>query len=177
VSIVTKKGDKGETGLFYGGRVPKNHPRPEAYGTVDEAMSALGLGRALATKDRVKEIAITVQKDLSIINVELATDLDHYEKIKGMGMVITKEMVDQLDAWVAELEAIVKLPPQFIVPGGSPGSAAFDLARTVIRRAERRAVGLYLDDMLENEQLLAYLNRASDLVFMLARYEDYEEAE
>ncbi len=177
MSITTKKGDRGETGLFYGGRVPKNHPRPEAYGTVDEAISTLGLGRAFATKPRVKEMVLAVQQDLSIVNVEMATDVMYYEKIQSMGMVITEETVAKISAWVTELESMVKLPPHFVVPGGSPASAALDQARTVIRRAERRAVDLYQQGLLTNEQVLAYLNRASDLVFMLARYEDYEGTE
>jgi cob(I)alamin adenosyltransferase len=174
VGIVTKTGDKGETSLFYGGRVPKDNPRPEAYGTVDEAISALGLARALAKKDRVKEIVLDLQRELSTVIVELATDCDYYNKIESKNLVVTEEMVGRLDGLVDELEQAVELPKHFIVPGACPASAALDLARTIIRRAERRVVGLHRDGMIENEDLLAYVNRASDLVFMLARYEEAE---
>jgi cob(I)alamin adenosyltransferase len=174
VGIVTKTGDKGETSLCYGGRVPKNSPRLEAYGTADEAISALGLARALSKKDRVKEIVLSLQRELSTVIVELATDRDYYDRIDSKNLVVTAEMVERLDGLVDELEQVVDLPKGFIVPGACPASAALDLARTIIRRVERRVVGLHRDKMIENENLLAYVNRASDLVFMLARYEEAE---
>lgn len=167
-----KKGDQGETSLLYGGRVPKSSPRPEAYGAVDEAMSALGLARALCNSARVREIVLSIQHDLSILAAELATELDHHDKLKEHNWVITAEMVDQLQQWIEQLEGEIQMPKQFIVPGATVGSGALDLARSIIRRAERRAVALRRRRMLKNENVLSYLNRAADLVFTLARYEE-----
>ncbi len=167
-----KKGDLGETSLLYGGRVPKSSPRPQAYGVVDEATSALGLARALCTQERVKEIVYKLQQDLSILAAELATELDHHDKLKEHNWVITAEMVDQLQQWIEQLEAQIQMPKQFIVPGATAGSGALDLARSIIRRSERQTVALYRRRMLKNENVLSYLNRAADLVFTLARYEE-----
>lgn len=169
-----KKGDKGETSLCYGGRVAKSSPRPEAYGTVDEAMSALGLARALSKKPKVRETVHSVQQDLSIVCTELATSTDYYDKLKSKNWVVTTEMVDRLEKLINDFEGEMAMPKMFVIPGASPGSAALHLARTFIRRAERRAVGLHRDNMIGNENVLAYLNRASDLVFTLARYEEAE---
>jgi len=172
VKTFNKKGDQGETSLLYGGRVPKSSPRPQAYGVVDEATSALGLARALCTHARVKEIVYKVQQDLSILAAELATELDHHDKLKEHNWVITAEMVDQLQQWIEQLEGEFQMPKQFIVPGATAGSGALDLARSIIRRAERQTVALYRRRMLKNEHVLSYLNRAADLVFTLARYEE-----
>ena len=167
-----KKGDQGETSLLYGGRVPKSSPRPQAYGVVDEAMSSLGLARALSTNARVKEIVYKVQQDLSILAAELATELDHHDKLKEHNWVITAEMVDRLQQWIEQLEGEIQMPKQFIIPGATAGSGALDLARSIIRRAERQTVALYRRRMLKNENVLSYLNRAADLAFTLARYEE-----
>ena len=167
-----KKGDGGETSLLYGGRVPKSSPRPEAYGVVDEAMSALGLARALCSNARVKEIVYGIERDLSILAAELATEPAHYEKLREHNWLVTAEMVNGLEQWIEALEGEIEPPKAFVVPGASAGSGALDLARSIIRRAERRAVALRRRGMLSNEQVLSYLNRAADLVFMLARYEE-----
>jgi len=167
-----KRGDQGETSLCYGERVAKSSPRPEAYGAVDEAISALGLARALSKTPRVREIVGSLQQDLSILCAELATAPDHYDKLKNKNWAVTAEMVDGLEKLIDAFEQELEMPKAFVVPGASPGSAALHLARTLIRRAERRAVGLHRDNLIDNEQVLAYLNRASDLVFTLARYEE-----
>jgi cob(I)alamin adenosyltransferase len=167
-----KRGDKGETSLCYGERVAKNSPRPEAYGAVDEAVAALGLARALLKTPKVQEIVRRLQQDLFILCAELATDTGHYDKLKSKNWVVTTEMVDALEKLIDDFERELEMPKAFVVPGASPGSAALHLARTLIRRAERKAVGLHHDKMMENENVLAYLNRASDLVFTLARYEE-----
>ncbi len=172
MSIVTKHGDKGETGLLYGGRVPKNHPRVETYGTVDEAVSALGLARALSASSRVKEVLLAVQKELFILGAELATDTKEYDKFDSHFSRITAEQVEQLERSVQEIEAEISMPPTFIVPGATAASAALDLGRTIVRRAERRAVDLQRTGMLENPEIIRYLNRLSDLVYTLARYEN-----
>jgi cob(I)alamin adenosyltransferase len=172
VKTFNKKGDLGETSLLYGGRVPKNSPRPEAYGSVDEAMSALGLARALCKRARVKEIVYAVQKDLSILSAELATAPEHYDQLQKHGWVVTAEMVDKLEEWIDELEAQITMPNAFVIAGATAGSGALDLCRSIVRRAERGAVGLRRDNMIANDNVLAYLNRSADLLFTLARYEE-----
>jgi len=172
VRTFNKMGDQGETSLLYGGRVSKSSPRPEAYGAVDEAMSALGLARALSAKARVKELLPLLQSELSTLCAELATEPEHYEQLQARGWVITEEMVSRLERWIDELEAQVEMPKAFILPGATAGSGALDLARAMIRTAERRAVALWRRRMLKNTHVLSYLNRAADLVFVLARYEE-----
>jgi len=167
-----KKGDLGETSLLYGGRVPKSSPRPEAYGTVDEAVSALGLARSLCRRPHAKEIVYQLQQDLFTLAAELATELDHRDELLKHNWVVTAEMVDGLQEWIEQLEAQIEMPKQFIIPGSNPGSAALDLARSMMRRAERRAVALKRRRMLKNDHVLAFLNRAADLLFTLARYEE-----
>ncbi len=172
VKIYTKRGDGGETGLLYGGRVSKTDPRCEAYGTVDEAISALGLARSLSADDRVKEIIRALQRELFTVGAELATATDKYETMKTHFSIITPEMVKGLESLIDELEEKVEIPRAFIIPGASAASSAMDMARTVLRRAERRTVALNEARLLVNDQVLRYLNRAADLIFMLARYED-----
>ncbi len=174
MGIVTKRGDKGDTGLLYGGRVPKDDPRVEAYGTVDEAVSALGLARALSTHGKVKEIVLAVQKELFTLGAELATDVEFYDKFTSHFSPVTAQMVEKLETYIAELEKETQMPTMFVVPGASPASAALDLARTIIRRAERRAVGLKNAGLVKNQEIIRYLNRLSDLVYELGRYENKE---
>ncbi|MBI4234237.1 MAG: cob(I)yrinic acid a,c-diamide adenosyltransferase [Chloroflexi bacterium] len=170
--LYTRTGDKGETGLLYGGRVPKTDARVEAYGCLDEAISCMGLARALARSPRVQEILKDVQRECFVVGAELATDPRHYDKFQAHFKPVTSEMTARLERLIDSMEAEVKLPRAFIIPGASQGSAALDVARTVLRRAERRAVGLKEQGLLTNEEVLRYLNRLADLLFMLARYED-----
>lgn len=172
VKIYTKGGDKGETGLLYGGRVTKTDPRCEAYGTTDEAVSALGLARAISKSDRVKNIVRQVQRDLFTVGAELATDPAEYTTMKSHFKSISSDSVEQLERIIDQLGADVRLPRSFIIPGASEASSALDLARAIIRRAERHVVGLKEKGLLVNEEVLRYLNRLADLLFMLARYED-----
>lgn len=167
-----KRGDGGETSLLYGGRVSKSDPRCEAYGTIDEAVSALGLARALAGKERVRDICRGVQEELFVVGAELATAEDQYQKLVSRKGVVTDEMVQRLEAAIDELEGEMEMPRVFVIPGASAGGAALDLARTMIRRAERRVVELKDDGKVPNERVLQYLNRLADLVFTLARYEE-----
>lgn len=171
-SIVTKRGDGGETDLLYGGRVSKTDPRTEAGGALDEAVSALGLARALSGEPLVRAVVDELQRALFTLGAELATDAESHEKLAQHFKAVSAEMTQALEAHIGALEREVHLPPSFIVPGASPASAALDVARSVLRRAERRAVALLERSMLANPEVLRYLNRASDLVFMLARYED-----
>ncbi|ACZ39719.1 MAG: cob(I)yrinic acid a,c-diamide adenosyltransferase [Sphaerobacter thermophilus] len=163
----TRKGDQGYTDLL-GGRVPKYAPRPEAYGTLDEATSCLGLARALATSQRTKDILIAVQRDLYVMMAELAFTPEMQQKRYH----ITEEHVARIEQETDQLAAEVPLPPHFILPGDTVAGAALDVARTVVRRAERLVVKLAHEGEIENEQVLAYLNRLSSLLFILARFED-----
>lgn len=170
--VYTKFGDKGETSLLYGGRVSKNCPQTEAYGITDEAVSAMGIGRAMSGDQRVKELLRQLQSELFTVAAELATDPDKYELFKQHFQPVTPEMVESLEAAVDSLEHDMEMPKVFILPGGSAASAAIDLARSVIRTAERRVVAMDELGLLTNGLLISYLNRLGDLLFVIARYED-----
>lgn len=172
MKFFNKRGDQGETSLLYGGRVPKCDPRCEAYGTIDEAVSALGLARALSQKERTRDILHRIQEELFIVGAELATAADDYDKLTARHQVVTEEMVNRLEGLIDDFEAEMEMPKKFIIPGASPSSAALDLARTIIRRAERRAAELRNNGMVPNERVLHYLNRLADLAFTVARYEE-----
>jgi cob(I)alamin adenosyltransferase len=165
--VTTGTGDTGYTGLLGEQRVPKYDPRPDTFGTVDEATSALGLARATTRDPRVKEIIYPLQQELYLLMGELATPAENYEK---MGLRITPEHVQRLEQIEEALKQEVEIPNKFIIPGDTPDGAALDLARTIIRRAERMAVKLLHDGVIENNEVVRYLNRLSDLVFILARY-------
>ena len=165
--VTTGTGDSGYTGLLGEQRVPKYDPRPDTFGTVDEATSALGLARAAATDPRVKDIIYQVQQELYLLMGELATPPENYEK---MGLRMTIEHVQRLEQVEDALKQEVEIPNKFIIPGDSLDGAALDLARTIIRRAERMAVKLLHDGVIQNVEVVRYLNRLSDLVFILARY-------
>ena len=170
--VYTKFGDQGDTSLLYGGRVSKNNPHTEAYGITDEAVSAMGLARALSDDARVKELLRDLQRELFTIAAELATDPDKYELFQQHFTPVTPEMVDNLERAIDSLEEDVEMPKVFILPGGSPASAAIDLARCVIRTAERRVVALKEVNLLTNDLIITYLNRLGDLLFVVARYQD-----
>ena len=165
--VTTGTGDTGYTGLIGEQRVPKYDPRPDTFGTVDEATSALGLARAMAHDQKVKDIIYRVQQELYLLMGELATPPENYEK---MGLKMTIEHVQQLEQVEEQLKREVEIPNKFIIPGDTVDGAALDLARTIIRRAERMAVKLLHDGVIHNEEVVRYLNRLSDLVFILARY-------
>ena len=172
--IYTKYGDEGETSLLYGGRVSKENLHTEAYGTTDEAASVMGLARAMSQDDRVKEILRTLQWDLFTVAAELATDPKRYDLFNQHFKPVTHEMVTKMEDLIDELESEIEMPNSFILPGASPTSAAIDMARSVVRRAERRVVSLKEQGGLTNPQILRYTNRLGDLLFVLARYQDRE---
>jgi cob(I)alamin adenosyltransferase len=174
VKVYTRRGDAGETGLLFGGRVPKDDPRCEAYGTVDTAVSAMGLARALCQNAWVKEVLLDVQREMFIVGSELATDTADYGRLRTTFSVVTADMVSRLEGLIDEVDAQIELPSAFIVPGGSAGSGALDLARTLVRESERRVVALQGQPTAPKPEVLRYLNRLSDLLFMLARFEDKE---
>lgn len=163
------KGDDGYTGLLGAGRVPKYDLRPETYGTLDEATSALGLARASTQNPKVKEIVYNMQKNLYLLMAELATA---EEAMSRVDIHITKGDVARLEGLIEELQEEMNLPHRFVLPGGCLASAAIDLARAIVRRAERRAAELSHKGLLPNPQALRYLNRLSSLLFVLARYEE-----
>lgn len=167
----TGAGDDGATSLWGGGRIPKSHPRPEAFGAIDEATSALGFARALADGERTPAIALSMQQRLYLIMAELAVAEG---KPVPAEFATGEDQVAELEAQAAELEQLVAPPGEFVIPGGSPGSAALHMARTIVRRAEREAVRLRESGADVNPQTLRYLNRASSVLFDLARYEEAE---
>jgi cob(I)alamin adenosyltransferase len=174
VKIYTRKGDDGTTTLWYGGRVAKTNPRTEAYGTVDEANSALGVARALCRENQgdLRSTILSLQRDLFVAGAELATAPDASERLEDGVSRITEGMVDALEVDIDRFMNQVDLPPHFVIPGGTELSAALDVARSTIRRAERRVVELRDAEGLASDAVLRFLNRASDLAFALARYAD-----
>ena len=171
MSIVTKGGDTGMTGLMYNRRVSKCHPRVEAYGSVDELNTALGLARASAGSNFVRENLLAIQKDLVVLMGELATlpeDLDRY--VQGGFSLTGPAMTAKLDYLVQQIESQNVSFKGWATPGASVHSAAIDLARTTCRRAERRICELQEADQLRNAEILIYLNRLSDTLWLLARW-------
>jgi cob(I)alamin adenosyltransferase len=174
MSIVTKTGDQGETSLMYGRRVSKSDPRVESYGAVDELTAALGLARAWCEDQFICEQVLNAQKDLVVLMGELATareDVDRY--LKDGFQLTTAKMVDRLTATITDLEKDKSLyPKDWVIPGETTVSAALDFARTTCRRAERRVGELTAKDVAFNPEILRYLNRLSDLCWILARYSE-----
>jgi cob(I)alamin adenosyltransferase len=176
--IYTRKGDDGSTGLWYGGRVPKSGGRPEAYGAVDEAGSALGLCRAAAGDDEeLSADILRLQNELFVAGAELATAPEAAGRLDEGVSKVTPAMVDALEEVIDRYMERVDLPPKFVIPGGTELSARLDVARAAVRRAERRVVDLKLAGDLADETVLRYLNRASDAVYAMARYADTDEPE
>lgn len=171
--IYTRKGDDGTTGLFMGGRVAKDDTGPEAYGSVDEAVSALGVARAAAGGTLAAEI-LELQRQLFVVGAELATLPENRDKLVAGVSLTTAEMVARLEHRLDELMDDVGAPTDFVVPGGSPVAAALDHARTVVRRAERRSVAHHRQIEVAGSQVVPYLNRLNDLLFMLARSAERE---
>ena len=173
MKIYTRKGDDGTTGLWYGGRVAKSDPRPEAYGAVDEAASALGLCRAAAQgEEELSADILRIQTELFVAGAELATAPEAAHRLEPGVSRVTDEMVDRLESDIDRYMDRVDLPPKFVIPGGSELSARLDVARTAVRRAERRVVDLKAAGDLPDDTALRYLNRLSDALFAMARYAD-----
>jgi cob(I)alamin adenosyltransferase len=168
--VTTGTGDGGYTGLLGDQRVPKYDPRPETFGTVDEATSALGLARAACEDERACPIILRMQQDLYLLMGELAAPPENLAALHVAGIEITAEHVAWLEQIEAELKAEVEIPNRFVIPGDRLDGAALDLARTIIRRAERMTARLLHEGVIANGEILRYLNRLSDVVFILARY-------
>ncbi len=173
MKIYTKTGDDATTGLLHGGRVSKDDPATEAYGTVDEAVAVLGIARARAPAALAERI-LAVQRDLFVVAAELATLPENRAKLQAGVSLTTSGMVHRLEQWIDETVEEVGMPTEFVVPGQTDLSAALDHARTVIRRAERRCVAYARQGGLENGEALRYLNRLADYVYMLVRASESE---
>jgi cob(I)alamin adenosyltransferase len=179
--VATGKGDDGTTGMLFGGpRIAKDDPRTEAYGTIDEAVAALGLARAeLLERARagtlpdglaaLEPIVLRLQRELFVAGAELATGPDAWDRLRDGETRVDAAMVTGIEDLLAETEAGIEMPREFIVPGETRTSAALEVARTIIRRAERRAVTLHGAGSVAGDHLLPYLNRLADLVWVLAR--------
>jgi cob(I)alamin adenosyltransferase len=179
--VATTKGDDGTTGPLYGGaRIGKDDPRAEAYGTIDEAVAALGLARAnLGVKRRtgtlgpsiggLAPLILRIQRELFVVGAELATNPDAWDRLKDGQTRVSEAMVRDIERDLVELERNIEMPKEFVVPGETVTSAALELARTILRRAERRAVALQREGLVPGPHLVPYLNRLADLVWVLAR--------
>jgi len=177
--IYTRKGDDGTTSLWYGGRVAKTDARTEAYGSIDEAGAALGVARSLCgpAEGELAADILRLQGELFVAGAELATAPDAEGRLQEGISRIDEGMVDALEAIIDRYMDRVELPPKFVISGGTTLSAQLDVARTVIRRAERRVVTLKEERQLASEAVLRYLNRASDLIFAMARFADVADPE
>jgi cob(I)alamin adenosyltransferase len=171
MSIATKNGDDGTTALMYGRRVPKTHPRVEACGAVDELNAALGVAHASAGHDFVRNNLLVIQKDLIVLMGELCVQPDDLPRyVKDGYSLVTPAMTATLDALVGEIEEQNVSSTGWVTPGATPPGAALDLARTICRRAERRVCGLKDAGELKNGEIVIYLNRLSDLLWLFARW-------
>lgn len=170
--IYTKKGDFGETSLLYGGRVSKNSLRCRAYGDVDEAGSFIGMARAQCKEKDVIEILSKIQKELFQIGGELATDPRMYEKYVSNFPPVTSEMVKELENIIDNIEEKIEIKEAFVIAGTSVVSSILDVARAIVRRSERSVLDLHSNHSLPNEEVIKYLNRLSDLLWILGRYAD-----
>jgi cob(I)alamin adenosyltransferase len=169
--IYTRKGDDGTTGLLYGGRVAKDSPLPSAYGDVDEAQAALGVARAEAGREtELDELLVRLERELWVLMAELATDPDNHHKLVDGQSRVTQAMVDALETLIDDVTGRFAAPTEFVVPGQTRISAALDVARTVVRRAERTCLRAAADGSL----VVPYLNRLSDLLWTLARWQEGE---
>jgi cob(I)alamin adenosyltransferase len=169
--IYTRKGDDGTTGLLFGGRVAKNAPEPTAYGAVDEAQAAIGVARAeTAPGSELDGLLIEIERELWVLMSELATAADNRHKLTPGESMVTPEMIARLEALIDGVNERFEPPKEFVVPGQSRVAAALDVARTVVRRAERDTIGATPD----GSHVLAYLNRLSDLLWTLARWQEGE---
>lgn len=174
VKIYTRKGDDGTTGLLYGGRIDKDDLRTEVYGTLDETVSALGLARAGGLSDRGNEIVRRIQREMFLVGAQLATSSDNQGKLQEGISKVSPDMTEQAEADIDALLERHPLPQEFVLPGALASSAGLDLARSTVRRAERQAVALNRQGLVPDAEILRYLNRVSDLLFALARYEEAE---
>ena len=169
MKIYTRNGDEGETGLLYGGKVSKSSSLPEAYGTVDEAQAILGLVRTECEKGSdLEEKIIHIERDLYVLMAELATDPSKHDKLESGKTNVNEEMINFLEQFIDDISSRFELPKEFVIPGQNRISALLYVARTVVRRAERRTIACDVDNSLA----VPYLNRLSDLLWAMARWQE-----
>lgn len=171
-AVATGRGDDGTTGLLYGGRIAKDDPRTEAYGSVDEAVAALGLARAqlaAAGSDELASGVLRWQRELFVVGAELAARADARDRLEDGRTRVSESMLAGVEQELARWESAIEMPREFVVPGETRASAALELARTVLRRAERRVIALARAGEWQSDWLVPYLNRLADLVWVLAR--------
>ena len=168
MKIYTKTGDDGSTGLFYGGRVGKDSAQPKAYGAVDEAQAAIGLARAAAENAELKQMLTLICRDLYVAMAELATLTENRHKLVPETSLVTEAMVQNLETSIDDVSSLFEAPTEFTIPGETEISARLDWARVIVRRSERESI-----DVCDPEsQVLPYLNRLSDLLWTLARWQE-----
>ncbi len=177
MKIYTRAGDEGTTGLLYGGRVRKDSERPEANGAIDEAQAALGAARAGCRGTELDDIIVGLERDLYVLMAEVATAPENRGKLSAGASLVTQDMIDALERRIDATSAQFDMPTEFVIPGGDAVSAALDVARTVVRRAERVAVAVAdLDPARTTTDpsplVVPYLNRLSDLLWALARWQE-----
>ncbi len=171
-AVATGKGDDGTTGLLYGGRIAKDDPRTEAYGTVDECVAALGLARAELNESGFDELAESVlrwQRELFVVGADLATAPDKRDRLEDGVTRVSELMLDGVEVELALWESSIEMPREFIVPGETRASAALEMARVILRRAERRVIAADRASPLESDWIVPYINRLADLLWVLAR--------
>lgn len=179
-AVATGRGDDGTTGLLYGGRISKDDPRTEAYGTIDEAVAALGVARAqlgVMAADgalpeslaQLAELLLRFQRELFVVGAELAANPEATDRLEDGVTRVDEGMLVGVETVLGTQESRMTMPREFVVPGETPLSAALEVARTVLRRAERRAISLRTDGLVPGEWLVPYINRLADLLWVLAR--------
>ena len=166
----TGTGDDGLTGILSKERVPKYHPIPDTVGTIDEATAALGLARATCQAVRTADILLKVQRDLYLLMSEISASPDHAGKFRQ----IDAKKVSWLEGTTDQLSGLVEFPKEFIIPGDTQAGASLSLARTIVRRAERLVARLQHEELIENDEILRYMNRLSSLCFILELFENQE---
>jgi cob(I)alamin adenosyltransferase len=171
--VYTRTGDDGTTGLLFGGRVGKDTLGPGAYGAVDEAVSALGLARAEAERgSELDQLLVRLQRELFVVGAELATAPENRAKLEPGVTLVSADMVEALEPIIDDVTSRYDPPQEFVLPGENRVAAALDVARTVVRRAERESVAAANADWLPDSFVVPYLNRLADLVFTLARWQE-----
>jgi cob(I)alamin adenosyltransferase len=173
MKIYTRKGDDGTTGLLFGGRVPKDSELPSAYGAVDEAQAVLGVARAESDRgSELDELLVALERDLWVLMAELATAPANRAKLTSGQNLVTLDMVAALESRIDDLSKRFDAPTEFVVPGEDRVAAALDVARTVVRRAERQALTALRTSGVDDSHAVAYLNRLSDLLWTMARWQE-----
>jgi cob(I)alamin adenosyltransferase len=169
MKIYTRKGDDGTTGLYFGGRVAKDSVLPTAYGTVDEAQAFVGLARAGAEQgSELDDLLVSIERDLWVLMADLATEAPNRDKLSAGATLVTDEMVSRLEGLIDDVSERFEMPTEFVVPGQSELAARLDVARTVVRRAERDSLAA----AAPGSKVVAYLNRLSDLLWTIARWQE-----